>query len=154
MNITDPMVLYLIQTFEKMFVSKEELSKLMPPGEIVSEKYAVGDCFITTREGNPAELLGYGTWEQIKDRFVLAAGDVYDAGSTGGEATHTLTVDEMPEHSHGISLTSSATASGTSYARISSTGNNTNGLLSKTGGGQAHNNMPPYYAMYIWLRTA
>ena len=43
-----------------------------------------------------------GTWEQIKDAFLLAAGDDYIAGSTGGEATHTLTVDEMPKHSHNL----------------------------------------------------
>lgn len=41
-----------------------------------------------------------GQWEQVKDVFILAAGDTYKKGQTGGEATHVLTVDEMPAHKH------------------------------------------------------
>ena len=44
---------------------------------------------------SPASFIG-GTWEQIKDRFILAAGDTYAAESTGGEETHTLTENELP----------------------------------------------------------
>lgn len=49
--------------------------------------------------GDPNVLFG-GTWTQIKDRFVLAAGDTYTNGATGGAATVTLTVNQMPSHSH------------------------------------------------------
>lgn len=48
----------------------------------------------------PKIYLGLGEWEQIKDRFILAAGDSYTAGSTGGEATVTLTTAQMPAHNH------------------------------------------------------
>ena len=48
---------------------------------------------------SPATFLG-GTWEQIKDRFLLCAGSSYSAGSTGGEASHTLTTAETPAHTH------------------------------------------------------
>jgi hypothetical protein len=61
--------------------------------------YPVGSIYISANSTSPANLFG-GTWEQIKDRFLLAAGGTYAAGSTGGEATHTLTVDEMPNHVH------------------------------------------------------
>lgn len=127
---------------------------VLVPATGITEKYAIGDIFITTREGNPSALLGYGTWSQIKDSFLLAAGDTYKAGAAGGEAAHTLTVDEMPGHSHGIQLTSKAVQSGTSYARISSTGEFGDGLISETGGSQPHNNMPPYLAVYMWIRTS
>lgn len=60
---------------------------------------------------NPAELFG-GTWERLKDRFLLAAGDSYAAGSTGGEATHTLPAAEMPSHTHTVRLWNPAGAKG------------------------------------------
>lgn len=51
---------------------------------------------------DPATLFG-GTWERIQGRFLLAASDEYEAGSSGGEATHKLTVSEMPSHGHNYS---------------------------------------------------
>ena len=50
---------------------------------------------------SPATLFG-GTWSRISDRFLLAAGSSYSAGSTGGEASHALTTAEMPGHTHTI----------------------------------------------------
>lgn len=68
--------------------------------------YPVGSIYTSTKNTNPAATLG-GTWTQIKDRFLLCAGDSYSAGATGGSATHThttgnhtLTVDETPAHTH------------------------------------------------------
>ena len=61
--------------------------------------YPVGSIYMSVNSTSPATLFG-GTWERIKDRFLLAAGDAYAAGGTGGEATHTLTEGEMPAHSH------------------------------------------------------
>lgn len=115
--------------------------------------YPVGAIYLSLMGTNPETLFG-GTWTQIKDRFLLGAGDLYTAGSTGGEAFHTLTVDEIPSHSHGVKLDSAATASGTNYARIASDGTATNNLLSETGGSKPHNNMPPFHTVYVWRRTA
>ena len=67
--------------------------------DIVNKIYPVGSIYMSVNSTSPATLFG-GTWEQIKDRFLLAAGGSYAVGATGGEATHTLTVDEMPSHSH------------------------------------------------------
>lgn len=110
-----------------------------------------------------------GTWEQIKDKFLLSAGDTYSAGKTGGEATHTLTIKEMPNHNHakitglsGSQVLHFVSGSGNTRqqaAVITNTGN-TNAAYdgeastSYTGGGQAHNNMPPYLVVTIWKRIA
>ena len=99
-----------------------------------------------------------GTWEQIKDVFLLAAGDNYIAGSTGGEATHTLTVDEMPKHSHNLPVDKQyGEATTTERDRINLTSGiaYNNGYASNdTGANQPHNNMPPYLTVYMWRRIA
>jgi hypothetical protein len=67
--------------------------------------YPIGSIYWTSlapdNGGNPNTLFG-GTWVQIKDKFVLAAGDVYTAGATGGASTVTLTVNNLPSHTHPI----------------------------------------------------
>ena len=115
--------------------------------------YPVGSIYISVNNTNPSTYYG-GTWVQIKDRFLLACGDSYSNGATGGEATHTLTVNEIPAHSHSLKrgtdgnswfgLTGKEPSADPPYAVSTS----------ETGGGQAHNNMPPYLAVYVWKRTA
>ena len=61
--------------------------------------YPVGSIYWSSKNTNPGTLFG-GTWVQIKDRFILTAGDSYSNGATGGAATVTLTVSNMPSHSH------------------------------------------------------
>lgn len=61
--------------------------------------YPIGSVYISVNNVNPSYLFG-GTWEQIKDKFLLAAGSTYSGGSTGGEASHTLTTNEIPSHTH------------------------------------------------------
>lgn len=71
--------------------------------------HPVGSLYWTSVNENPAATFGGGTWEQIKDRFILAAGDTYSQGATGGSATVTLTTEQMPSHSHETnSLTNSS----------------------------------------------
>ena len=60
--------------------------------------YPLGSVYISTTPVNPAVLFGFGTWEQIQDVFLLAAGATYAVGSTGGEAEHMMTVDETVLH--------------------------------------------------------
>lgn len=151
--------------------SKSEQPTLIGAWVEYTQQYAVGDIFVTTRAGNPAGLLGYGTWQQIKDRFLLAAGDSYAAGSTGGEAEHTLTTEEMPSHEHAVrqrktsptavssfysnNYTSGSNEYGlTSAAKMVTTGSTDNLFTLAVGSSQPHNNMPPYLAVYMWLRTA
>ena len=47
---------------------------------------------------------GQNNTPDLRDRFIVGAGNGYAVGSTGGEATHTLTVNEMPSHNHGATL--------------------------------------------------
>lgn len=118
--------------------------------------YPVGSIYMSVNSSDPSTLFG-GTWERIQDRFLLAAGTTYAAGATDGEATHTLTVQEMPSHTHNVDST---TGSPVAYVPggggdIGGSGKNiaTKPILA-AGGGKAHNNMPPYLAVYVWKRTA
>ena len=127
--------------------------------DILLSAYPVGALFMSTANISPATLFG-GTWEQIKDTFLLASGDTYTAGATGGEATHTLTVDEMPSHSHyqkrywgSSGSANQAYTSGAEFTNPNVYGSQIDTTHS-TGGDQPHNNMPPYLAVYVWKRTA
>lgn len=127
---------------------------------IVDAIYPVGSIYMSVNSANPGTLFG-GTWERIQDTFLLAAGQTYSAGATGGEAEHTLTINEMPAHDHGIlsgfgdKNDPAIDSDGFRYEWWG--GNNrgfNNAFISSTGGGAAHNNMPPYLAVYVWKRTA
>lgn len=121
---------------------------------IMKKLYDVGCIYMSTNSTSPASLFG-GTWERIKDRFLLGSGDSYSAGATGGSATHTLTINEMPSHTHKQSGGSSGVNDeGNLIQRGYSATLKAVADASATGGGQAHNNMPPYLAIYIWKRTA
>lgn len=115
------------------------------------KQHPVGSIYLSVSDTNPSTLFG-GTWERIEDTFLLAAGSSYAAGETGGEATHTLTVNEMPSHSHNIKTIEKKVASGSNYSRIASDGTGVDSVIVATGGSKAHNNMPPYLAVYVWKR--
>lgn len=152
------------------------ISKIKVGGTIydIGSAYPVGSIYMSVNSTSPAELFG-GTWEQIKDTFLLACGDTYTAGSTGGEAQHKLTVDEAPGHRHLLYVdgnTSDTTYRifagndswynndiGTSSFRVTSNDGykQTKGFLIKTdnvGGSKPHNNMPTYLTVYMWKRIA
>lgn len=180
--------------------------------------YPVGAIYISASPTNPAELFG-GTWQQITGRFLLACGDGYGAGATGGEASHVLSAAEMPSHNHNmanhshyIPSLSGSTSEGGWHAHsllpvngnsenfvcpanigtgetfnnssspfpgvhqghwfsaswaAASNGNHTHNLstnastsggnndyTTSTGSSYAHNNMPPYLAVYVWKRIS
>lgn len=133
---------------------------------LLSKIYPVGSLYMSAKATSPASLFG-GTWEQIKDRFILAAGDTYAAGSTGGEAEHALTVDEMPAHRHeGINIDNmycfgweNGSRTGVNFKKFyggTYWGDDVQNRLASgyAGGSTAHNNMPPYLTAYIWKRIA
>ncbi len=125
--------------------------------------YPVGSIYITINNANPSTLFG-GVWEQIKDTFLLGTGDKYAAGTTGGEATHTLTIEETPSHKHGLRRTDGGVlagawdtvANGNNTGYFSTMGKNRYASYETTnvGGSQSHNNMPPYLTVYIWKRMS
>ena len=118
--------------------------------------WPVGSIYLSASEISPETLFG-GTWQRVKDRFLLAAGDVYEPGETGGEAQHTLTKAEMPAHTHGYDFTGQSDVTGVTAIRLYDADGRRNeyqGASASAGGGAAHNNMPPYLAVYVWRRTA
>ena len=135
--------------------------------------YPVGSLYLSAADTDPGVLFG-GTWERIRDRFLLAAGTAYGAGTTGGEAVHTLTENELPAHAHNPAneagyygfITNSQKAftvgdmgvqsgSGRYYPYAPAAFDiSRNTKTGSVGGGKAHNNMPPYLAVYVWKRTA
>lgn len=116
--------------------------------------YPVGSIYESTSSVSPATIFG-GTWSAISGRMLIGANSTYAIKSTGGEATHTLTDDEMPEHSHGMRL-KYADNGGSNAGHTSYWGNYRSSTFhtDTAGGGAAHNNLPPYYGVYIWERTA
>jgi hypothetical protein len=133
---------------------------------LVNKLYPVGCIYQSTSSTSPASFLG-GTWERIKDKFILAAGDTYAAGKTGGEAGHALTVAEMPAHRHeGIDIDNlycfgweNGSRTGVNFKKFyggTYWGDDVQNRLASgyAGGSTAHNNMPPYLTAYIWKRIA
>jgi hypothetical protein len=127
-------------------------------GGSASCPYGVGDCLVTANSTVPSTRWPGTAWVAIEDKFLLGASTAYPVSTTGGEATHTLSVAEMPSHNHGYYdywNLYDTTGSGTRLAASYNTGGNGTGVgTMPAGGGAAHNNMPPWAARYIWQRTA
>lgn len=121
----------------------------------INNIYPIGSIYISTNDVSPATIFG-GTWEQIKDRFLLACGDNYSNGANGGEATHTLTIDEMPKHKHTLNQNNPGTSNleTVAYTESLTIASVRGDPVNETGGDQPHNNMPPYLAVYIWKRIS
>lgn len=123
---------------------------------VLDNVYPVGSIYMNVNSTNPGTLFG-GTWKQIQGKFLLGMSSSYPAGSQGGEASHTLTTEEMPAHTHGYDFTGQSTVTGVTAIRLYDADGRKNeyqGASASAGGGAAHNNMPPYLSIYIWKRTA
>lgn len=149
--------------------------------EIMLALYPVGSIYISVSATSPASLFG-GTWEQLKDRFLVGAGNSYSVNGTGGASSVNITpsgnnsgtalnIDQMPSHSHGFILniqhSDGATTSGEAMKTGLQVGGRAryNGTTYSTGNGQAHTHtfvgttqtvstMPPYLAVYMWKRVS
>ena len=139
---------------------------------VIDMIYPIGSIYMSVNDTNPSILFS-GEWERIQGKFLLGANDdieEYNAGKMGGEVAHKLTVDEMPSHNHNPSdqgpnwVPSTAFfsrrnialgSSGVYIPTPDSAGINgwKWGGTSLTGGGQEHNNMPPFLSVYIWKRV-
>lgn len=153
--------------------------------KIFETTFPVGTIFQTIITGNPNTIIPGGTnseWEQIADRVLIGAGNTYPVESIGGEATHTLTQNEIPAHTHtrgtmnitGVVNSPAETYYGSPSGAFYLNGTGASvgghefnvtklgfdasrswtGETSSVGGNQPHNNIPPYYAVYIWKRIA
>ena len=186
-------------------IRKHVLSSSDLMSDILLAAHPVGSYYWSKSSTSPHDLFG-GTWEQVKDKFIYAAG-TKGVGSTGGSENVTLTINQIPTHKHSASAdtqgghghgASADTQGGHSHTfsnanldtknllsftgeegvgRYGSYGSNTgttssagahshaitvspagshshNITVGDTGGGQAHENMPPYIVAYCWCRTA
>lgn len=184
-----PDIATMVETLNAAVTNKAEKSDLEDAQDLISANtnsinsiqtqvngilelvYPKGAIYISTIATNPSVLFGFGEWEQIKDTFLLASGDIYEAGSVGGEAKHTLSKSEMPSVigeivTHGV-YSGTPIAAVTGCFSVKNTvsgkylGSSTSGADSISnikfdngGNGQAHNNMPPYLAVYMWKRVS
>ena len=140
-------------------------------GPTLTEIYPVGSIYMSVNSTDPGTLFG-GTWERLQDRFLLAAGSTYTAGSTGGKKTHT--------HTYGVKWASNwgLPAADTGMIEIrKSDGTYQQGTRGGTGTFTVNNgasashsvsagwfsneasvsdtsSLPPYLAVYMWKRTA
>ena len=183
-----------VQDYDLGNVALEDSETAPGPGTpqmttLMNMVYPVGSIYMSVNATSPASLFG-GTWESLGGRFLIGQDGTYTAGSTGGEASHTLTLAEAPAHTHSrgtMNITGSIAAIGghefkfgplsgafynnTDYGKYYSSENDINhsnrfdgltfdasrswtGETNSKGGGGAHNNMPPYLAVYMWKRTA
>ena len=164
---------------------RNAIAKFAPMLDTMKKIYPVGSIYMSTVSTNPATLFGFGTWEAMPAGRVLLAqgksswGTTYNAGSTGGEATHQLTVGELPAHNHTASTNTTGNHThqfqlygpngdtnlnfpsdyDTNYARNKGTtlsaGNHSHTInINNTGSSQAHNNIQPYLTVYMWKRIS
>lgn len=123
---------------------------------VLDNVYPIGAVYMSMNSTNPGTLFG-GTWEQVQGKFLLGVSNAYPAGSSGGESEHTLTRNEIPDHTHSFKYTGQSETIGVNSIRLYQAASNQynaySGGQSSNCGGQAHNNMPPYLAVYIWYRT-
>ena len=133
---------------------------------VFSMIYPVGSIYINAGVStSPATLIGFGTWVRYGEGKVLVSQSGSDTefdtlGETGGSKTHTLTVDELPAHTHTHTVQTGRSYSSSIGGPPIVQGSN-NVLIyeqavttSSTGSGQAHNNLQPYIVVYMWRRTA
>ena len=150
--------------------TRSEIENFMR-NDLINIIYPIGSIYMSVNNISPASFLG-GTWEAIKDRFLLAAGSSYSAGSTGGEASHKLTQNEIPNYHIGFlpqavmgmhaewqnkGITAGHQSRGTRNT-VTATSGQTDPQwgydIHTYGGDAAHNNMPPYLTVYIWKRIS
>lgn len=145
--------------------TKQYVDNLVNPlaekfASIIDIVYPVGSIYMSVDAADPSKLFSGTAWEKLEGRFLLGSSSTYANGATGGEATHALTIDEMPEHRHSIAFPNAGGPYGDaniSYPESSGTEKTWLAEMCKTqsaGGSAAHNNMPPYLVVDMWKRIS
>lgn len=129
----------------------------------LNQQYPVGRIVMFYDLNDHSDYLGF-TWQRcLVGKFPVGYDssdtDFNTIGKTGGEKEHTLTLNQIPEHNHELYGTSSTSSSGTRRistlnATFSQMGQISNDCMEEVGGGQPHNNLPPYEVVAYWRRTA
>jgi hypothetical protein len=160
--------------FKELIASSVATAK----AEALLAAHPVGSYYFSDYSTSPADLFG-GTWTALDPgRVLLSQGTytdsngsvTYTAGTTGGERLHQLTVGELPKIWGSIDLHSSATgtniygcngsfsttAKNNKYrdgGTVGTTATSNGNIVLSFGGGEYHNNLPPYVCVYCWKRT-
>lgn len=129
--------------------------KATPPAlqNILDYIYPVGSVVIRYDHHPPSDLFG-GTWVRIANRFLWAVDNTGNIGTTGGAKEVTLTTSQIPAHSHGSVYSQHVAGVDKTRAWYSDSGSSLAYGPVYAGGGQPHNNMPPYIQVSVWRRTA
>lgn len=149
---------------------------MIVPNAAAACPYRVGDYLFSENATHPSTSWPGTSWVQVQGRMILGADASHIAGSTGGSEEVTLTKEQLPEISGSINAGSGSQETGYGAFRgadgvftlrssmangqpresipYSSTAPGYAYVDLSIGGGEAHNNMPPYRAAYIWRRTA
>lgn len=137
--------------------------------------YPVGSVYMSVNNVNPSTIFG-GTWEQIKDKFLLACGDTYNNGETGGSATidpnsfiwsHDHFIDGLAQSNYSINryvdgdatkgLVLNTAEAGAGTEKFWTVVSGSSGTATRNAGNYTESgssNMPPYLAVNVWVRTA
>lgn len=143
-----------VKTDLSNYYTKEQASVRfeMPVGFVFSWAPVSGRTEDLSTAQKVAAHFGYGTWKEITGRFTFGRDASHAVGSVGGEETHTLEQSEMPEYTYGSTYSADIIGEKTSAWLSPGVGSNIGYGPLRIGGGQPHNNMPPYLTVYKWQR--
>ena len=139
------------------------------PNAAAACPYRVGDYLLSESATHPSTSWPGTSWVQVQGQMILGASKDYPVGSEGGEAEHTLTLPETPSHAHyeqldfsgfGVRNLAASPGTGEGIGKVfiaQDAGSSASEFYVQTdpaGGGQSHNNLPPYITIYRWRRIA
>jgi hypothetical protein len=129
---------------------------------LLDKIYPIGSVYFSIVSDNPSIFFG-GGWNRIAEgRFVVGVGAGTDSNLKGksfsggenyGEYEHTLTISEMPAHTHDLNIVR-RDVDATGSQNAANTTSYPSGTTSSTGGDAPHNNIPPSFGLYIWKRVS
>lgn len=163
-NIKDEDIFMIIQNGANKKINLKQIEVAIKLATLQTA-FPIGSRYVTQDNTNPSEILGFGTWERLKGKVCLGLDeddtDFNTIGKTGGEKTHTLTINEMPNHNHNITTWNNYNSGTMTGVKVAKTIDNADGSssssqpISNAGGGEAHNNLQPYEVVgYMWIRRA
>lgn len=126
--------------------------------KLLAEAFPINKVEVFFDALDHSDFLGF-SWERIAEgKFPVGYksndSDYNQVGKTGGEKMHKLTIDELPSHKHTINYGGAGTGV---QGAVPGSDNNygpNDSFIQAAGGGQPHENRPPYIVMAFWKRIA
>ena len=89
-------------TISDYYYKKTEIDTMINDNSFTTLQavYPVGSIYMSVNTVNPSVLFGFGVWEKIEDKFLLASGTIYENGSTGGSADAVIVSHNHTQNSH------------------------------------------------------